>query len=589
MARMYPDQLDPETKSAAERLLYELFREQLDDTYVVFHSVHWLALDEQRRPRDGEADFVLAHPDAGILVVEVKGGGVRRDPSASRWTSTDATGATNTIKNPVAQARQSKYSLLKQLKTMIKRYLNIGHAVAFPDVVVEQTHLGPDLIRDIVLDGTDLPRLARWVEKAMDYWRGERSREEMAPGKEGIQALVRLLGKQWELRPALWGQFSAERRELIRLTREQYVILDVLNRQRQVAISGFAGSGKTLLAAEKASRLARQGFRVLLTCYNKNLAQDLRMRLNCDMNLDIYHFHDLCLKLAREADLPVPGGSEKDDSYFERVLPDLLLQAGRSLRRTYDAIIVDEAQDFSESWWLALLGLLTDYDHGILYFFYDDNQRIYAGTSELPIDAPPYPLTVNCRTTRHIHEQIMRFYRGESDANLPVARGPQGRPVEFVTYAAGGMQRTLQSLLKRLLTQQGVPAHEVMVLTPFSRHKSLVAVSRDDVDEVPLTWAVTSPLEEDTGQVQGATIHSAKGLERSVIVLAELERWVGQRFKAVDMERLLYVACSRASHHLIVLLPRPIPPELRRFFEERASAGIPAAEAAIPAEALEGT
>ena len=48
----------------------------------------------------------------------------------------------------------------------------------------------------------------------------------------------------------------------------------------QVAISGFAGSGKTLLAAEKATSLAKQGFRVLLTCYNKNLAQDLRERPN---------------------------------------------------------------------------------------------------------------------------------------------------------------------------------------------------------------------------------------------------------------------------------------------------------------------
>ena len=279
------------------------------------------------------------------------------------------------------------------------------------------------------------------------------------------------------------------------------------------------------------------------------------------MNLDIYHFHDLCMKLAREADLPVSIGTERDSSSFERVLPNLLWDAGRKLGGTYEAIIVDEAQDIYEIWWLGILGLLTSCEHGILSLFYDDNQCIHAGTSELPIDTPPYQLTVNCRTTRHIHEQILRFYRGASDADPPVARGPEGRPVELVTYGSGHMQHTLQTLLKRLIMRESVPSHEIMALTPFSRHKSLVTLSRDEANDVKLTWAVTPPSDEDRGPIQVATIHSAKGLERSVAVLAELERRIGQRFKAVDMERLLTPACSRASHHLI-------PTALRRFFEE---------------------
>ena len=40
MARMYPNQLDPETASHAERLLYEGFRDELDNSYTVFHNVH---------------------------------------------------------------------------------------------------------------------------------------------------------------------------------------------------------------------------------------------------------------------------------------------------------------------------------------------------------------------------------------------------------------------------------------------------------------------------------------------------------------------------------------------------------------------
>jgi hypothetical protein len=39
MAPMYPNPIDPTTKSDAERALYTTFRDQLDDSYTVFHSV----------------------------------------------------------------------------------------------------------------------------------------------------------------------------------------------------------------------------------------------------------------------------------------------------------------------------------------------------------------------------------------------------------------------------------------------------------------------------------------------------------------------------------------------------------------------
>ena len=74
MARMYPNQLDPATKSAAERTLYAAMRDQLDDAYTVFHSVAYLAPSRKKKaPFDGEIDFVIAHPLHGVPVLEVKG------------------------------------------------------------------------------------------------------------------------------------------------------------------------------------------------------------------------------------------------------------------------------------------------------------------------------------------------------------------------------------------------------------------------------------------------------------------------------------------------------------------------------------
>ena len=353
MARMYPDHLDEHTQSRAERTLYAAFCEQLDDPYVVFHHVSWLAHDRRKHPQDGEADFVIAHPDRGVLVLEVKGGTIQRDGQSGRWTTTSTSGVTDVIADPVKQALDSKYILLDRLKLALARYIVIGHAVAFPDVEIKSTFLGLNLPRQIVLDATDIPRLGRWVGRVLDYWDKRYSEQDTPLGLDGLKQLISMLGNQWVIRPALWRQFGEEGEQLMRLTEQQYVILDALNRHRRVIISGFAGSGKTLLAVEKAVRLSRQGFRTLLVCYNSNLAEHLRERLAdvalLRIMLEVDTFHNLCFRLAREYGVHIPEGPH-DANYFASVLPTVLPEVARRSKARYDAIIVDEAQDFDPRW-----------------------------------------------------------------------------------------------------------------------------------------------------------------------------------------------------------------------------------------------
>jgi hypothetical protein len=67
MAQISPKFIDPKTTSSAECPLYEAFAHKLDDApeadekWVVFHQVRWIGKDDLGRPRDGEADFVVAH------------------------------------------------------------------------------------------------------------------------------------------------------------------------------------------------------------------------------------------------------------------------------------------------------------------------------------------------------------------------------------------------------------------------------------------------------------------------------------------------------------------------------------------------
>jgi hypothetical protein len=560
MAQMYPTPMDSTTISQAERKLYDGFRDQLDASYLVFHSVTWLWLDNQGSASDGEADFVLVHPTQGILVLEVKGGGIARDMRSGTWTSTNYEGKTFIIKDPIHQAKANKYKLLAVLRESLKQYVVIGHAVAFPDIQVGSEKLGPDLPQEILLDMSHLSSLAEWVKRAMKYWwNGELQSRRVALGSQGIRTLLNILGKQWEFRPALWTQLREERGELLRLTQEQYHLLDFLNHQREALISGFAGSGKTMLALEKAVRLARQGFRVLLLCYNRNLAQDLRTRVTWGINLYIYHFHDLCMKIAQETGMDEVVNAERNDQYFRCILPQALHGTAQRQRVvypylpwTYHAIIVDEGQDFYEEWWSALQELFPQGKEHIFYIFYDNHQRLYPTPLAYPISTPPYPLKVNCRTTQAIHQQVMRFYQGQETFE---AHGPQGRSPVFIHYSDGNLQKTLEDTINRLMRDEGVPLQEIMILTPFSGNKSQIR----SVDKL-MSWY----RKENEALI--TTIHAAKGLECSVLLLTELERRFSEEKRRGEMEKYLYIACSRAQTYLMVLLADPLPYFLRDIF-----------------------
>jgi hypothetical protein len=105
---MFPAHFDTSTTSPAERRLYEALARQLDDEWVVLHHVMWIGDDEFGRPRDGEADFVVAHPYKGVLVLEVKGGRIRFDETTSHFISKNRDGCTGYLAHPFGKSRCKK-------------------------------------------------------------------------------------------------------------------------------------------------------------------------------------------------------------------------------------------------------------------------------------------------------------------------------------------------------------------------------------------------------------------------------------------------------------------------------------------------
>ncbi len=548
MAHIYPQRLNPETQSQAERTLYEALRDALPDDYTVFHSVRWLLRDTRDGARDGEADFVLAHPQKGILVIEVKGGRIRYDGVLDEWTSNDIA-----IKDPFKQAEGNKHSLLRKLREVPywqDRWVIMGHAVAFPDGWVPGD-LRLDAPREIILDARDLADLAGWATRAFAYYAGNGS-PAAGLGLEGVHALVDLLSPCREIPKPLSVTIAQESREIIRLTEEQFRLLDWLASQRRVAISGCAGSGKTTLALEQTRRLGMQGFRVLLTCFNIHMAEAFR-RLSLPPSVSVESFYRLCEQMARKAGLPVgPAPGQPPQQYYAGV-PEMLLRAIDKLGPQYDALVVDEGQDFEPVVWVPLQSLLADPDHGMLYVFYDDNQVLYRAAGAIPADLRllGVPLSENLRNTQHIQRTFLPFYRS---GRTPKAIGPEGRRPEIAYYHTEPRLKVLLSqVLHRLLVTERVRHQDIVILTPRAAEKSVLA----QWGYVGNTRFVSQGV-PGLGEVSYRSIHKFKGLESPVVILIEVRPSAHQ-----ELDTLLYVACSRAQNHLVVLADDGLPEDIR--------------------------
>ena len=191
-----------------------------------------------------------------------------------------------------------------------------------------------------------------------------------------------------------------------------------LKHRRRLAVSGPAGSGKTLLALERAREAARSGNETLLLTYNRPLADHLAAQTRGVARLTVCNFHQLCRGLASQAGLAIPS-QERD--FYAQASP-LALDAIDRIGGQFDAILVDEGQVMEEDWWIVIEASLRSQDDGLLWVFYDDNQALYRRPRGLPDGMDSQPLYESWRNSRQIFDEAMQYYEGGSVECL----GPDG-------------------------------------------------------------------------------------------------------------------------------------------------------------------
>jgi len=541
MAKLFPQYL-PESITSnparrAECNVYSLLK-TLPDKYTVYYSIHWESI-EQWGAREGEADFIIVHPNMGIIVLEVKGGAIRYDGDTNLWFSQSAGGDVFKITDPVDQGFRNKYYLEGEFKLLPgwpEGEFNIDNAVCFPDTFTDGLYLRPDLPRELVIDHKDMDDIQSSVLRVYQKLFG-RNLEIHDFGQKRTQMVQHYLAQSFELTTPLGVEIEYEDQKLVQLTEQQFVALSLLGDRKRVAIGGCAGSGKTMLALEKARQFSELGLNVLLTCFNGPLAEYMKHRIP---NVDVYNFHELCRQAAKQVDISLPRNID-DKDYYENILPEALLNASNTIGRVYDAIIIDEGQDFKENYWIALESLLKE--NGTLYIFYDNNQNLYEGSLDFGglVHEQPFQLTQNCRNTQSIHKTVVRFH---SNPQTIKCAGPLGRLPEALTYTGDAeCLSELQKVLFRLVVDEHIPAGDIAILTPRGRETTKLTegtvLGNFKLSAYPSTNRYT---------IQATSIFLFKGLEKRVIILAELDAHTN-----INMDVLMYVGCSRARTHLIIL------------------------------------
>jgi hypothetical protein len=488
------------------------------------------------RLKDHEIDFVVAIEGAGIVCVEVKGGEVTHNGQA--WLQRLHSGQIKTI-DPVRQVRQGRYALrdfIEKDPRWTQGRVRWNHVVVLPNSQFAPDFALADCPRWMVIDRDDFPNVVALIR-------------DIAHQQEEELPLLTATGID-ELRTALGGRGLPQRDVVARalenedaadiLTDRQAVILDAIQLLTRVEIRGGAGSGKTFMAIEQARRLANRGQRVALLCYSHGLASYLKRITSTWSRRQqpgyVGEFHALGIAWGAAEG---PAESERNAAaaqFFEHDLPAQMLELANGLPdgHRFDSVVIDEAQDFADSWWEPLLAAMRDPETGGIYVFSDEGQRVFDRKGTPPIPLVPLILEQNIRNTR----QIARAFEPLVDHPMRLL-GADGPDVRFVPCTRDNAFDVGDDQIEALL-HEGWRPEDVALLTTGSRHPEQIArQSEGNAAYWDSFW--------DAEQVFYGHVLGFKGLERRAVVLIVNDKSVFER----SPERL-YVGLSRARDQLVV-------------------------------------
>ncbi|CDG84019.1 NERD domain-containing protein [Janthinobacterium agaricidamnosum] len=522
MARMIPVAGPQDTNSRGEKKIYDMLKQGLSDDFTVIHSLPWLArgvkeIDPNYAPT-GEIDFLVIHESLGLLALEVKGGKQSVKDGLFIYVKTGNTG------NHVLQTRNNLHGLARWLGNDPRLRWRIGYGLVFPDSVFGENIISPGLVdvtvtppQSLFIDrmSMDAPELAARIRELMAYWKQTLGNPTL--GSSRAARLVQVLCPTFDGTPSWGNRVEYDNRVWLRLTQEQASVVNTLMSQARMVVTGWPGTGKTLIAVEIARRMIAEGKRVLMLTFNALLVEHLRREIAYATMARVATWHGFCSEYARR----LPGQFESNSTWLEHgCLEDLQSAQANGLIPDFDVLILDEAQTLRQGWcaWLA-----AQFMGKPIIAFCDETQRFAFEKERISTNdlcnvfgiEGPFSLTIPLRSPRSVFDRLQRVRQPSYQMVNP-------RDVEEDTLqerVVGNVNTAIDALIGDL-TAKGVNRADIVVLSRFGWSRNRISAERYE------------------------TVARFRGMEAPVIIIAGAD----------DMDDIeLFCAYSRATTVCIAL------------------------------------
>ena len=553
-----------------------------------------------------EPDFILFGDKVGLIVFEVKDWALEQIREANpQHFILSIGGKTKSRKNPFQQARDYFLYLMDTIKNdgrLISKKpgyhgnpkIPINYGVIFPNMnkheYVQKEFdqvIGTDKIffwddlhaaSDICIDTTGNCFLQALLKMFTAQFSFTISGKELNHLKQLIFPIVRI-----EL-PERKSEFPYEKRinRLKGLDNHQEAIARKFDGGHRIIV-GPSGSGKTLILVHKAAFLLKYNpdiKNILFVCYNitlvnyiKRLLADKEVPLGED-GVRVKHFYQLCSEIIGE-----DVAYENESSEYYELVDQEALSNIQDYSMKYDAILVDEGQDFSDNMYKIVTALLNKKINNLAIAL-DDNQDIYRRDSswkDVGVQARGrvHKISYVYRNTKEISNFASKFI-GETVAHADKQKsdqlelfpdffdfsGPKPELEQFQDFDS--ITEYVAEKIKEVVNTERCPYSEIAII--YCK-KSFGA---EDVQDFPkgfmkalnssgimCNWASENyhskkSYDITTNSVTISTIHSTKGFDYACVFLVGIDLLEENGWSKEQIRNMTYVAITRARYQLFI-------------------------------------
>jgi hypothetical protein len=448
-----------------EASVYDLLARIDDDQAFAIHSVN---LPEHAYKRWGEADFVIVSRK-GLLLLEVKGGNVQI--SGRVWRFENARGqAIESSEGPQRQAVSAAVALEQLLVKRLERKVRCRWGVVFPLCTFTRRldELPPERLAD-QRSCLNHETFSTWLA---DIPFDQHSADDFALSDAEIDEIREILLPELSAASSLGLSVAGVEKGVIKLTGQQYAILESLNANARLTISGGAGTGKTELAVLCARAELAAGHKPAILASGTPLIRNLQTRL---------------------AGTGIPVCSDR--------IPD-----------GCDVLVVDEGQDFANPQQLETLfsGFPGGLENGRWRWFMDPNLQYLvsppdpAALLSLHAHSASVALTRNVRSTQEIVRSVQAFLA--SDIGLSVI---DGYGVRVAFHEARNFEIEAEEIVELVpgLLRDGIQPRDIAVLGPRGVHGEVGAriagALAEVLRELRPDGSFASPVHGVIGEISG--------------------------------------------------------------------------------------